>query len=157
MPDKSLGYGLLVIGILIMIFGMIQIALLVTTVIKPYPTFRFTEIFKNTNTPQVQELLNKVQGTSGAEAAAQSAAISALNPDVANVVLNFAVYFFFMSFIATIGYRISTLGVKMIRPAVLKMTPTDVQNSFPSGGNIINQPSPVAVQEMANQAKTTFQ
>lgn len=154
MQDKSFGYALLIIGILIMVFGMIQLALLVTRVIKPFPTFSFTEIFENANAPQVQALLEKVQGTSGAEEAAQSAAVSSLNPQVANDVLNFSVYFFFMSFISTIGHKIADLGVKMVRPAVLKMTPQDVQNSMP--GNIVNQPSPVAMQEMANQTKTAF-
>jgi hypothetical protein len=154
MQDKSLGYALLIIGILIMVFGMIQMALLVTRVIKPFPTFSFTEIFENANSPEIQALLEQAQGTQAGTSAAQAAAVSSINPQVANDVLNFAVYFFFMSFIATIGYRISDLGVKMIRPAVLKMTPQDVQNSMP--GNIVNQPSPVAMQDMVNQTKTTF-
>ena len=134
MQDKTLGYGILSVGLLIMVFGMIQLALLVTKVVKPYPTFQFVEIFQNANSPQIQEMLNKAQGTTAGESAAQAAAISSLNPAVANDVLNFAVYFFFMSFIATIGYRIADLGVKLIRPAVLKMTPRDVQNSMP--GNV---------------------
>lgn len=154
MQDKSLGYALLSIGILIMVFGMIQLALLVTRVIKPFPTFSFTEIFASVNSPQVQAILEQAQGTENGQSLTQGTSVPSLNPHVANDVLNFAVYFFFMSFIATIGHKISDLGVKMIRPAVLKMTPQDVQNSMP--GNIVNQPSPVAIQETANQTKTAF-
>lgn len=151
-----MGYALLSIGILIMVFGMIQIALLVTRVVKPYPTFSFTEIFQNKSdlpAATLQNVLQKAQGGSAGEAAAQVTAISALSPDVANDVLNFAVYFFFMSFLATIGQKIADLGVKLIRPAVLKMTPRDVENALPS--SFVNQPSPVAVQEMASQTKTS--
>lgn len=156
MQDKTLGYALLSIGILVMVFGMIQMALLVTRVVKPYPTFSFTQIFQNKSdlpVADLQNILQKAQGGSAGEAAAQTAAISALNPDVANDVLNFAVYFFFMSFLASIGHKIATLGVKLIRPAVLKMTPRDVENAMPS--SFVNQPSPVAAQEMASQTKTS--
>lgn len=115
MGTKSTGYGLLALGILIMIFSVVQVFLLFTNQIKP-PTL-FTENNTQNQTINPSGLANP-QGTGGINF---SAIIDqAIGPKL-NQALNMGTYFFLMTFLGGFGYKIASLGIQLIRPIVVKL------------------------------------
>ncbi|MFW5703601.1 MAG: hypothetical protein ACOCXQ_02095 [Patescibacteria group bacterium] len=137
MDDRITGYILLISGVVIMLFATIQLALLVTRVIDPFPTFRFTEIFSS-NAEMPQTDLTPEQRSLLSESSSFS-----LNPMVANEVLNFAVYFFLMAFAVNMGSKISGLGINLLRPTTIKVHPKNIEDivqSMPNPQNAPQQP-----------------
>lgn len=155
MDDKTTGYVLLICGIVIMIFATIQLALLVTRVTRPFPTFKFTEVFTATGSVIQQTQQQQANGTTRTINEEISPTNASLSPEVVNEVLNFAVFFFLMAFAVNMGYKISELGVKMIRPTTIKVHPKNIESI------VANMPdttqSPLASQGATPpQGKTVF-
>ena len=154
MDDKTTGYVLLISGIIIMIFATIQLALLVTRVTRPFPTFKFTEVFTASST--IVQQTQRQNGTDTPVTTQNEIPTNmSLSPDVVNEVLNFAVFFFLMAFAVNMGYKVSELGVKMIRPTTIKVNPKNIESI------VANMPdptqSPVASQGTSlPQGKTVF-
>lgn len=155
MDDKTTGYVLLISGIIIMIFATIQLALLVTRVTRPFPTFKFTEVFSSTSTLIEQSQQSGSTGEVENTSQSTTPVNMSLSPTVVNEVLNFAVFFFLMAFAVNMGYKVSELGVKMIRPTTITVHPKNIESI------VANMPdatqSSIATQGTAPpQGKTVF-
>lgn len=117
MEDRVTGYILLVLGVVIMFFAIIQLGLLLTNVIKPFPAFNFTEVFT-----LIQDVNNQVNGE------ATQTAVSEVNPQVVNSVLNHSTYFLYMGFMLNLGFMLAQLGIKLIRPTTIQVHPKNIKD-----------------------------
>lgn len=117
MDDRITGYILLVLGVIIMIFAILQLGLLLTNVIRPFPSFNFTEVFT-----LIQETQNQVNGEEGATA------VSEINPQVVNSVLNHASYYLYMGFMLNLGFMLAQLGIKLLRPTTIQVHPKNIKD-----------------------------
>lgn len=160
MDEKLSGYILLALGIIIMVFSILQLGLLITRIIKPFPTFKFTQVFialeegkeavqrqQGVTLTKEQQLLEQIQSKQ-----------AIISPDVVNEVLNFAVYFFFMAFLIQVGNRIATLGTNLLKPTTIKVHPRDIEDIARAAAvkDIANQPSPMADVKLSPAAKSAF-
>lgn len=115
MRDRVTGYSLLATGIVIMLFAVIQVYLVFTNKISPPSIFQASalsvDLAKLLSNSQPQLPNQKPQ-------AGQFEFLSAKN---VNQTLNMSTDFFLMSFVIGFGFKISSLGVMLLRPVTVKM------------------------------------
>ena len=104
MTEKLIGYILLITGLLIIIFSGFSVYQVFTKKTTPTDVFDFSGIILDTSDMAGIALPNA----------------EILPAEVLNGSLNYFAYLFFMGFIASIGYKISSLGVNLIRPIIIK-------------------------------------
>ncbi|MCX7996165.1 MAG: hypothetical protein N2691_00185 [Patescibacteria group bacterium] len=139
MDEKTTGYILLTLGIVVMIFGLLQMGLTITRVIKPFPTFRFEEVFvrlpENTKTADADAKTRDSSTTTirrvNGEIEQLQRSDVAVSPDVVNDILNTALYILFASLLSSIGYKIAQLGVRLIRPIQVTVNASDIEFGKP--------------------------
>lgn len=113
--DKLLGYSLLVGGIAIMVLSVVQVLLVFTHTIKPISAFQNAKSQVDTSA-----LLQNALNPSG-NPSFQMPKLDLIPQDTLNESLNLATHFFLMSFVLGFGYKISSLGVMMLRPITVKL------------------------------------
>ena len=114
-PEKTVGYGLLILGIAIILFAGFNVYQVFTSQAKPVQIFNFSGISFDASSliggdlsPQERELVRQQVG--------DSATLELLPADVLNQTSNLIAHLFFMGCIASIGFRIGNLGTLMARP-----------------------------------------
>jgi hypothetical protein len=117
MPERKLGYSLLVIGIILMVAAIYYVYLLFTNKVAAFEVYR-PEV---TNTKQqpvnIQNLLTDPQ----ALAQMQSNMIQQIVEKQLNKTINLGSSIFLMYLIMLLGYRLSSLGVQLVRPINVKL------------------------------------
>lgn len=124
MSERIVGYCLLFGGILIMVFSVIEIYLLFTNQIKPFPLFSSSGASINISSLLQKELGNNLpKNALGTLNQSQQNApkIDLFSSDIINQSLNLTSEFFLMTFLTSFGYRLSMLGITLIRPIVVKL------------------------------------
>lgn len=123
MSEKITGYLLLAVGILVILFAAYSVIMVFTKQAQPVKLFNMEGISLDASMfmpkdlpPDAAKLLQ--QGTG-------SQKVPVISPELINEPLNLYAYLFFMGFIATIGYKIASLGTMLIRPVVVKMKATN--------------------------------
>lgn len=130
MPEKIIGYALLIIGIVIIVFSAISVWGVFTKKVQPVQLFNFKGVSLDLggvisqNLPQEAKSLVK-----------PSAPTEIISADFINDSSNIFAHLILMGFLASIGFKLASLGVMMIRPIVVKLkakeeTPT--QQSTPT-------------------------
>ncbi len=121
MTEKVVGYALLVIGILIMVLASMHAISVFTGKSKPAQIFTpKISVQKPATTPLSQEEINEAV-QSGDFASILSSGMAngmdgfGINPSMITDSLNFTVYFFLIQFILGLGFKVSSLGVQMVR------------------------------------------
>lgn len=110
MPDKVIGYILLISGILIILLAGFSVYQAFTGNTKPFNLFNFSNIpLTTTQTVETSDEGAKVS---------QNVNIPA---DILNDPINLIAHIFLMGFVATVGFRIASLGTMMARPIVVKL------------------------------------
>ncbi len=117
MSEKVTGYILLIVGILVMIFAVIQVFLVFTNKIKPMDVFHLSSSDINS----VVDQSKLIPQTGSDNQVITQPKINLIPPQVLNDALNFSTHFFLMSFLLGFGYRISSLGVMFLRPVIVKL------------------------------------
>lgn len=112
MGEKVTGYSLLVIGILTILLSVFSVYMVFTKKQKPVDLFTL---------PGISIDLSNLAGSDLPPEAAQLKGPEALKtdlvqPDIINAPLNLFAHLIFMGFVANIGFKISSLGVQMLRP-----------------------------------------
>jgi len=113
MGEKVTGYSLLVIGILTILLSVFSVYMVFTKKQKPVDLFTL---------PGISIDLSNLAGSDlPPEAESQLKSPEALKtdlvqPDIINAPLNLFAHLIFMGFVANIGFKISSLGVQMLRP-----------------------------------------
>lgn len=114
MSERVTGYSLLGIGIIIMLFALVNIYLVFTSKIQPIQLFETSGISFDMKSllPQLPQ---------GASINQPSSNMELIPKGSINQMLNVSAHFFLMSFVMTFGFKISSLGVMLIRPVVVKL------------------------------------
>ena len=103
--EKIIGYSMLGVGILLMIFASFQIILTFTGKARPI------KIFESAPKENLQNDTNNLDMSNPDKLLEQI-----IDPSVINQMLNLMVYYFIMQFLLGLGYKLASLGVQMIRP-----------------------------------------
>lgn len=114
MTERTTGYILLVVGILVMIYSTWQIINVFTGKAKPIQVVNYEAPEQSVNT---NDILGQLQrGNSGSLPMPQL-----FDPDALNEIINLSIYYFIMQFLLGLGYKFSSLGVSMLRPIVVQV------------------------------------
>lgn len=112
MNEKVSGYSLLISGLLIMVFCVVNIVMVFTNKAKPFSVFNLSS--GNFGGNSIPLNINTNQS-------APQPKIDILPPEVLNQTLNMTTHFFLMSFILGFGYKLSSLGIQLLRPINVKL------------------------------------
>lgn len=122
MTEKITGYVLVAVGLIIILFSGFSVYQVFTAKEKPVNLFHFEGISLN-----LSSLLGSGEGLTAEQQAALERQKAQIKPQeiVSSALLNdssnIAAHMFLMGFIASIGYKIASLGIQFLRPIVVKM------------------------------------
>ena len=106
--ERIVGYVLLALGIVVMVFAAIQIVMVFTNKANPIEFFTSESII--------------MQQVESEDIGGGSLSIPQLiDPELLNNVLNMAVYFLIMNFLLGLGFKIANLGVQLVRPIKIEV------------------------------------
>lgn len=146
MNERVLGYLLMGFGVGIMFFTSVSMYRVFTGKIPPVQLFNLPAITLDLSaaTPQVDSTtlppeLQEFLPQSSKSATNKPAEI--LSADVINFSSNIFAHIMLMGFIASIGFRLASLGVMLVRPVVVKLRQTEgnIEDTLPP-------PRPTALQ-----------
>lgn len=125
MNEKVIGYSLVIIGILTILFSAISVYLVFTKKSEPVKLFNFqgigldlASLFSDSLPPETSKLLNQNQG--------KSTRTEIISADLVNDTSNIFAHLLLMGFIASMGYKLASLGVMLVRPIVVKLKAKEV-------------------------------
>lgn len=134
MSEKVTGYLLLVIGLIIMIFSVVNIFLVFTNKAKPFSVFNLSSN-SSEGSLSINDIISQLQknNPNALNQSITAPKLDILPPEVLNQTLNMTTHFFLISFILGFGYKLANLGVQLIRPINVKLTrpPQPVQPGEP--------------------------
>lgn len=122
MNEKVIGYLLLVVGLIIMVYSVIDMIMVFTDKKEPVSLFNISSD-KASGSLDINNLISQLQ-QNNPELTNQTIPqpkIDILPPEVLNKTLNISVHFFFMTFVLGFGYKLSSLGIQLIRPINVKL------------------------------------
>jgi len=115
MSEKIIGYVLLASGIFAILFALFSVIQVFTKVAEPIQIFNFppiefgvNQLFSNMSSDELRALQELNKG--------EIPKIDILPADVLNQSSNIIAHVFFMGFVASIGYKLGSLGIMMLRP-----------------------------------------
>ncbi len=114
MTERTVGYILLVVGILIMIYSTWQIITIITGKTQPPHLIDYKSPESSIST---DGLLGKLQGSSGGSMPMPQL----FDTKALNDIINLSIYYLVMQFLLGLGYKFSSLGVSMLRPIVVQV------------------------------------
>jgi len=104
MQERTTGYALLAVGILIMVISAIIVIMVFTGIMQPVQVFDIKAPTLNTS-----DIFPQLPGSRGQE-------LEVVPTEAFNNTLNMTVQFFLMTFLLNLGFKLSDLGVKLVRP-----------------------------------------
>lgn len=122
MSERIVGYSLLVVGILTILISGLSVYQVFTKKSEPVQLFNFPAVSLN-----LGSLLGSGEGLTGEQQAALQRQKSQIKPqeivsaNLLNDTSNLAAHMFLMGFLATIGYKISSLGIQLLRPINVRL------------------------------------
>lgn len=129
MSEKVIGYTLLTIGIITIVFSALDVYLVFTKQKQPIQLFNFEGVSFDPSlyTPQVEVPKGMEQFMQQKPKTSQKVEI--LPGDVLNLSSNLFAHIMLMGFIVSIGGKIATLGTQLIRPVVVKLHESHQQST----------------------------
>ena len=122
MREQVLGYVLMSSGMIVMLFALLQMFLVFSGKEDPYALFQLSPVRFD-----ISKLFNNQPGIAPPSSADTS--IEIFSAKDTNKMMNLTVYFFLMSFVLMVGFRISSIGTMLVRPIVVKLKEAQSQNS----------------------------
>ena len=114
MKEKVIGYSLLTVGILIILYSAFSVYSVFTKKQNPQDVFNLPGISLDLSgfvggdlSPEERAAMEKSNVNTKAEL---------ISPEVLNTPLNYTFHILFMGFIASIGFKIANLGTLLVRP-----------------------------------------
>lgn len=114
MREKVIGYSLLTVGILIILYSAFSVYSVFNKKQNPVDVFNLPGISLDLSglvggdlSPEEKALMKEKNVNTRAEL---------ISPEVLNTPLNYTFHILFMGFIASIGFKIANLGTLLIRP-----------------------------------------
>lgn len=123
MTERTTGYILLVIGIIIMVFATFQIIFVFTGKTNGVALFQYEKSEQESNANlDINSLLSQVQNSGGQGMSLdQMPSMQLIDPETLNKVLNLTVYYLIMQFLLGLGFKLASLGVQLLRPIQVQM------------------------------------
>ncbi len=115
MTEKVLGYTLLALGIMIIIFSCISVWSVFTKRSKPVALFNLKGISIDTSQMMPPEYVI------AAKQAGRVLKQEIISGEMLNETSNIFAHLLFMGFIASIGAKLATIGTQLIRPIQIKL------------------------------------
>lgn len=125
MSEKMIGYSLLVIGILIICFTGFSVYTVFTKQAEPVQLFNFQGIGINVSQIVSGSLPSEISQFVAKNKEPQTTEI--ISADMLNVSSNFIAHYILMGFLASIGFKLATLGTMLVRPIVVKLKTKEVE------------------------------
>lgn len=141
MREKVIGYSLVSIGLIIMIFCVVNIIMVFSNKAKPFSIFNISSSNSALNIGDVVSQIQKSNPEAGLNQSVPLPKLDILPPEVINQTLNLSTHFFLMTFILGFGYKLSSLGVQFVRPISVKLK----SNSETPITNLQSPPPPPTV------------
>lgn len=128
MTEKIIGYILLVIGVMTIMYSAMSVYSVFTNQAKPIQLFSFHGISLDPSAfmPQVSTQNLPVELAQALKQPASTAKAELIPAEFLNQPLNLYAHLFLMGFVATIGFKLASLGVMLIRPIVVKLKAKEV-------------------------------
>lgn len=119
MPEKTVGYILLTLGILAILYTALDVTLVFTKRKEPIQLFNFEGISVDPAAfaPQIE----LPEGFTLPKKNTQPQKTQLISADIINDTSNIFAHLMLMGFIATIGGKIATIGTQLVRPIVVKL------------------------------------
>ncbi len=127
MSEKIIGYGLLISGIIIIALSGYSVYSVFTKQGEPVKLFNFKGIGINISQIAVNSLPQGISQFAPKNDNPQTTEI--ISADMLNETSNFIAHYILMGFIASIGFKIATLGTMMVRPIVVKLRAQPISES----------------------------
>ncbi len=126
MNEKVIGYSLLVFGIGIMVFCVVNVFMVFTNRAKPFQVFNIPSNNSSGNSAtslNIDDFVRSLQSddATNLNRSLPQPKIDILPPEVLNQSLNLTTHFFLMSFLLGFGYKLASLGVQLVRPINVKL------------------------------------
>lgn len=118
MSEKIIGYVLLVVGILVILGAGVSTFMVFTKQAEPVKLFEFSGISLDPTQMLGSSLPVELQTTLKQTNTSKQEMISG---EMINSTSNIFAHLFLMGFIASIGYKLASLGTKLMRPIVVKL------------------------------------
>jgi hypothetical protein len=116
MTEKIIGYLLISTGLIIMVMSGFNVYSVFTKQTKPVQFFSFSGIGINPSQLVGGQTPVQFQAQAG-----QAKSVEIISPEMINDTSNLFAHVFLMGFIVSLGYKIASLGVKLVRPVVVKL------------------------------------
>lgn len=128
MSEKILGYILLALGIMIIIYSAISVYMVFTKQSRPVELFDLPAVSLNANQllsgalpPEAQGLLQQSSGTKA----------ELVSAELLNETSNIFAHLMLMGFLASIGAKLASLGTQLVRPIVVHLKAKEVETNSP--------------------------
>jgi hypothetical protein len=128
--ERIVGYLLLGLGIMVMVFAAMQIITVYTNKATPIEFFTSKPIIaqqkpaQNAQIPETSEEMLTLFQNNPMDLLNVGGSVPTpqlIDPDMLNNVLNMAVYFLIMHFLLGLGFKIANLGVQLVRPIKIEV------------------------------------
>ena len=126
MSEKVIGYILLFSGVLLVVFSGVSVYQVFTSNAEPVQVFDFPPIGLSAD-----QLLGGLADSPEAQAqlSQSNQEVELIPADVINQTSNLVAHMLLMGFLASIGTRIASIGVSLLRPIVVKMNDSHLQDA----------------------------
>lgn len=124
MNERILGYLLLASGIILMALSVCFVYLAFTNQIKPFTVFKETAGNNPNKASDMQDFIDNPANI----AQLQKEIVTEIIEKQINKSMNMGATIFMMYFLMLFGFRISTLGVQLVRPINVKLSSLDKNN-----------------------------
>ena len=127
MSEKILGYILLAVGLVIIIFAVVSVFNVFTAKVEPVDLFKLSGISLDLGSLvggdlplEAREQITRPGGSTKSEI---------VSPDLINKPLNIVAHLMLMGFVASVGFKIASLGIMLVRPIKVKLKETSANES----------------------------
>ena len=124
MTEKIIGYLLIAGGILVMIFSSFDVYLIFTKQKEPIKLFSFKGVGIDTGKLLPADLPPELSKQLQTNQLGQNQ-VELISPDILNDTSNIFAHIILMGFILNLGYKLASLGTKLVRPIQVKLKTTD--------------------------------
>lgn len=119
MQEKIIGFSLLTIGILIIVFSAFNVYRVFTGKTNPVDLFNSQGITLDLSSLTGEDL--SPEQRQALEEEGTSLRTELVEPELVNKPLNLGVHLLLMGFLVNVGYKISSIGVQFLRPIKVKL------------------------------------
>jgi hypothetical protein len=125
MSEKVIGYGLLSLGVIIMLLCSINVVLVFNKKIEPVKLFNYEGVSLDLSSfiPS-NGLSDQIKALSG-QKAVEPKKSEIISSAMINDTSNLAAHVFLMGFLVGVGYKIASLSIQLLRPIEVKLKAKD--------------------------------